>query len=109
VAGLAEVCQFHRATLRLVEWHWPGRHLKVCVTGPGGPTWRSFTLSSAPTRPDLLELTIKRNPTGVVSAAIQPALGFAVKVQAKSTWRRQSDPAIMTFRPSARDNDTVAP
>lgn len=55
---------------RLVELHRPGQHLKVCVAGAGGPTWRSFTVSSAPTRPDVLDLTIKRNPTGVVSTAI---------------------------------------
>ena len=55
---------------RLVAMHRPGQHVKVCVAGPGGPTWRSFTLSSPPTRPDVLEITVKRNPAGVVSPAI---------------------------------------
>jgi ferredoxin-NADP reductase len=55
---------------RLVGLHQPGQHIKVCVTGPSGSTWRSFTVSSAPTRPDLLELTVKRNPNGIVSPAI---------------------------------------
>jgi ferredoxin-NADP reductase/nitrite reductase/ring-hydroxylating ferredoxin subunit len=55
---------------RLVPLHQPGQHVKVCVQGPSGPVWRSFTLSSPPTRPDVLELTVKRNPTGIVSSLI---------------------------------------
>ena len=55
---------------RLVAVHRPGQHVKVCVTGPAGPTWRTFTLSSPPTRLDVLEITVKRNPAGVVSPAI---------------------------------------
>jgi ferredoxin-nitrite reductase len=50
--------------------HRPGQHIKVCVAGPAGSTWRSFTISSPPTRPDVLEVTVKRNPAGVVSPAI---------------------------------------
>jgi ferredoxin-nitrite reductase len=50
--------------------HRPGQHIKVCVTGPQGAHWRSFTLSSAPTRPKVLEVTVKRNPDGIVSNAI---------------------------------------
>jgi ferredoxin-nitrite reductase len=50
--------------------HRPGQHIKVCVPGPGGPTWRSFTVSSAPTRPTVVELTVKKNTTGIVSPAI---------------------------------------
>ncbi len=57
-------------TARRVPLHRPGQHVKVCVQGPAGPSWRSFTISSPPTRPDLLELTVKRNPAGVVSRAI---------------------------------------
>ncbi len=40
------------------------------MPGPEGPNWRSFTISSPPTRPDVLEVTVKRNPTGIVSPAI---------------------------------------
>jgi ferredoxin-NADP reductase/nitrite reductase/ring-hydroxylating ferredoxin subunit len=46
--------------------HRPGQHIKVGVSG----TWRSFTLSSPPTRPGVIEVTVKRNPDGVVSNAI---------------------------------------
>jgi precorrin-3B synthase len=53
-----------------VTAHRPGQHIKVCVPGPAGPAWRSFTLSSPPTRPQVLEVTVKRNPSGVVSNAL---------------------------------------
>jgi precorrin-3B synthase len=52
-----------------VPTHRPGQHMKVGVDGPAGVTWRSFTISSPPTRPNVLDLTIKRNPGGVVSVA----------------------------------------
>jgi nitrite reductase/ring-hydroxylating ferredoxin subunit len=55
---------------RGVMVHRPGQHIKVCVPSPSGPTWRSFTLSSSPTRPDVLEVTVKRHPTGIVSPAL---------------------------------------
>jgi ferredoxin-nitrite reductase len=55
---------------RLVTNHLPGQHIKVCVSGLSGPTWRSFTLSSPPTRPHVLEVTVKRNPAGTVSPLI---------------------------------------
>jgi nitrite reductase/ring-hydroxylating ferredoxin subunit len=54
----------------LLPRHHPGQHVKVCVHGPAGPTWRSFTLSSAPTRPHVLDVTVKRNPAGIVSALL---------------------------------------
>jgi ferredoxin-nitrite reductase len=55
---------------RLLGLHKAGQHVKVCANGPAGSTWRSFTLSSPPSRPDVVELTVKRNPTGVVSAFV---------------------------------------
>ena len=54
----------------LIPVHRPGQHIKICAQGEDGPTWRSFTLSSPPTRPGVLEVTVKRNPDGVVSNAI---------------------------------------
>ncbi len=50
--------------------HRAGQHLKVGVPVQDGTAWRSFTLSSPPTRPEVLEITAKRNPGGVVSHAI---------------------------------------
>ncbi len=55
---------------RMLALHRPGQHVKVCVSGPAGPIWRSFTISSPPTRPDMLEVTVKRNPAGIVSSAV---------------------------------------
>jgi ferredoxin-nitrite reductase len=55
---------------RRVPLHRVGQHVKVCVQAQAGPSWRSFTLSSPPTRPDILEVTVKRNPSGIVSRAI---------------------------------------
>jgi ferredoxin-NADP reductase/nitrite reductase/ring-hydroxylating ferredoxin subunit len=52
---------------RQVPVHQPGQHIKVCAQVPGGQAWRGFTISSPPTRPDVLELTVKRNPSGTVS------------------------------------------
>ncbi len=55
--------------------HRPGQHLQVRAAGPTGPIWRSFTISSPPTRPDVIEVTVKRNPAGIASPAIH-ALGL---------------------------------
>ncbi len=49
--------------------HLPGQHVKLGLDVDGVRAWRSFTISSPPTRPNVLELTIKKNPQGVVSIA----------------------------------------
>jgi len=45
----------------------PGRFVNVCVTVDGEKMKRSFTVSSSPSRPEQIDLTIKLNPLGVVS------------------------------------------
>ncbi len=45
----------------------PGKFAKVCVPTDEGETWRSFTISSSPTTAETIDLTIKRNPSGMVS------------------------------------------
>lgn len=45
----------------------PGRFVKVAVSLGGELVWRSFTISSCPTRRERLDLTIKLNPFGLVS------------------------------------------
>ena len=42
----------------------PGTFVQVSVPVRGADVWRSFTVSSSPTDPAHLELTIKRNPEG---------------------------------------------
>ncbi|MBX3444833.1 MAG: precorrin-3B synthase [Planctomyces sp.] len=44
-----------------------GQFAKVCINVDGEELWRSFTISSPPTRRDTIDLTIKRNPAGRVS------------------------------------------
>lgn len=77
---------------RIVETHRPGQHLKVGVPGAKGPTWRSFTISSPPTRPDVLELTVKRNPRGIVSPAIHALQPGAELIVQGPTGRFLFDP-----------------
>jgi ferredoxin-NADP reductase len=48
----------------------PGQSLQVSIPVPDGPrpiTRRSFTISSSPTESGKFQITVKRNPTGVVS------------------------------------------
>ena len=50
-----------------LAFDFPGKFGKVCVSVDGEELWRSFTISSSPTRKDAIDLTIKRNPAGQVS------------------------------------------
>ncbi|WEV78847.1 FAD-binding oxidoreductase [Janibacter cremeus] len=45
----------------------PGQYLTFSFVVDGRPVSRCYTISSAPTRPELLEITVKRVPGGVVS------------------------------------------
>jgi ferredoxin-NADP reductase len=62
---------------------WPGQFCKVCITNDGEEHWRSFTISSPPTRPETIDLTIKLNPDGQVSnylfREIEPGKTVTVK------------------------------
>jgi len=62
----------------------PGRFAKVCVSVDGRDVWRSFTISSSPTDAGTIDLTIKRNPDGVVSNALfeNVAPGSSLKIKA---------------------------
>ena len=46
---------------------YPGKFVKVRVPIDGEDVWRSFTICSSPTDARFIDLTIKRNPDGVVS------------------------------------------
>jgi len=50
-----------------IPFDYPGKFLRICVPVDGQEIWRSFTISSSPAKPSSLDLTIKRNPGGVVS------------------------------------------
>jgi ferredoxin-NADP reductase len=47
--------------------HRPGQFVKVRALLDGRDVWRSFTISSSPTAPGRIDLTVKRNPTGELS------------------------------------------
>lgn len=47
--------------------HDPGQYLTLCLDIDGTPVERCYTISSAPTRPDLATITVKRVPGGPVS------------------------------------------
>jgi ferredoxin-NADP reductase/nitrite reductase/ring-hydroxylating ferredoxin subunit len=61
----------------------PGKFLKVCVPADDGEVWRSFTISSSPTRCEFLDLTIKLNPAGIVSRWLfeQARPGMEIKLK----------------------------
>lgn len=51
-----------------VPFDLPGKFARICVPGEDGKdVWRSFTISSSPTKKDQLDLTIKLNPAGCAS------------------------------------------
>ncbi len=54
----------------LVPLHRPGQHVKLGVTTASGLAWKSFSLSSPPTRPASLDVTAKLKPEGLVSPAL---------------------------------------
>jgi ferredoxin-NADP reductase len=57
-----------------IPLHRPGQFLKLCQPIDGVDTWRSFTISSAPGTPGLLDVTIKRNPAGQLSNALHDSI-----------------------------------
>ena len=63
--------------------HCPGQFVKICAQIEGRETWRSFTISSAPTAKGRLEITIKRNPAGELSNflhdGIEPGGSLTIK------------------------------
>ena len=63
----------------------PGKFLKVCVDVDGRPTWRSFTVSSSPARPQQIDLTIKLNPAGDVTRRLFDAVRPGALLRVKGT------------------------
>jgi ferredoxin-NADP reductase/nitrite reductase/ring-hydroxylating ferredoxin subunit len=57
-----------------VPCHRPGQFVKVRALLDGREVWRSFTISSSPTTPACLDLTIKRNPAGELSNHLHDAI-----------------------------------
>ena len=52
---------------KAIPFAFPGQFARVCVEAAGEEQWRSFTISSSPVQTEKLDLTIKRNPSGLVT------------------------------------------
>jgi len=63
----------------------PGKFAKVCVDIDGVNIWKSFTVSSSPVQPRILDLTIKRNPDGQVTNYLFDRLRVGSKLKIKGT------------------------
>jgi hypothetical protein len=63
--------------------HRPGQFAKVCVSIDGREVWRSFTISSSPTRSEIVDLTIKRNPAGEVSSHLHDRIAAGTSLTLK--------------------------
>ncbi|MEU5952322.1 FAD-binding oxidoreductase [Streptomyces sp. NPDC047525] len=63
--------------------HDPGQFLTLVLDIDGRPVERCYTISSPPTRPDLLTITVKRMPGGLVSPWLHDRLlpGAAVRAR----------------------------
>jgi len=67
----------------LLQLDHPGKFVRISVPSDGQETWRSFTISSSPAQPAMLDLTIKLNRDGVVSRYLfdhaRPGVEFKLK------------------------------
>tara|TARA_R110002111_G_scaffold153375_1_gene220117 strand:- start:54912 stop:55682 length:771 start_codon:yes stop_codon:yes gene_type:complete len=63
--------------------HKAGMFLKVCLNIDGEEVWRSFTISSSPSRPDRIDITIKRNRQGQVGNYFFEHIRPGSKIQVK--------------------------
>lgn len=61
----------------------PGQHLTVAVQVDGRPVERCYTISSPPTRPHLLTITVKRVPGGEVSTWLHDVLQPGDEIHAR--------------------------
>ncbi|HEX9638563.1 MAG TPA: FAD-binding oxidoreductase [Acidobacteriota bacterium] len=67
--------------------HWPGQFIRITVPVASegqAQTSRSFTIASAPTEPGYYQLTVKRNPRGVVSNFLHRSLAPGQRIQARA-------------------------
>ncbi|WP_417847360.1 Rieske 2Fe-2S domain-containing protein [Thalassoglobus sp.] len=66
-----------------IPFDFPGKFAKVCQRVDGEDVWRSFTISSSPSKPETLDLTIKLNPTGQLTqemfSSLQPGSELRLK------------------------------
>ena len=61
----------------------PGRFAKICVPTAEGNVWRSFTISSSPANPRIVDFTVKLNPSGQASAWLHTTAAPGSRLQLK--------------------------
>jgi glycine betaine catabolism B len=62
----------------------PGQFITIEIPLAPAAVWRSFTIASAPTRPEAIELTIKAQPTGRATRWLHERLRPAMTLRAKA-------------------------
>lgn len=62
--------------------YWPGQYCSLVLNIDGKKVVRSYTISSTPTRPYVLEITVKRVPGGLVSNWLADNLKVGDRVEA---------------------------
>ncbi|WP_428030189.1 2Fe-2S iron-sulfur cluster-binding protein [Ancylobacter sp.] len=63
--------------------HLPGQALTLALPLPGETAWRSFTIASAPTRAEVVELTVKAAAHGRATRWMHEALHPGVELEAR--------------------------
>jgi len=66
-----------------MPFDFPGKFAKVCLSINGEDVWRSFTISSSPTRSEAIDLTIKRNPVGTLTPSLFTDIAVGAKLRLK--------------------------
>ncbi|MFQ5931279.1 MAG: 2Fe-2S iron-sulfur cluster-binding protein, partial [Nitrospiraceae bacterium] len=76
-----------------------GQFLTLAIEPGGKPTKRSYTIASTPTRPDAIEITVKREDHGLVSRYLHD------EVKAGSTLNLSAPSGTFTF--TGREHDSI--
>lgn len=63
--------------------HLPGQAVTLALPLPGETVWRTFTVASTPTRPEVVELTIKAAPGGHATRWMHEALHPDIEIDAR--------------------------
>src|SRR4029078_8439439 len=61
----------------------PGQFLPLELPVPGGPIWRTYTISSSPSRPLTLGLTVKAGPGRIRTRWIDDHLKVGQRIRAR--------------------------
>ena len=77
----------------------PGQFLTLAVEPGNKPTKRSYTIASTPTRPDAIEITVKREDQGLVSHYLHD------QIQAGATLSLSAPAGTFTF--TGKEHDSI--